>query len=236
MITEIFEDASYSQDAASYLGELLRDRHPGRPFHLFLSGGSTPKPIYHALAQASLDWNGVHFWLGDERYVPWDHPDSNYRMVCQTLLDPLAIPSSQRHPWPILSSPELSAETYDRELRATFERRGEMMDLQLLGLGADGHTASLFPGSQALQETRAWAVANVVTAHEKNRLTLTFPALNASLRAVFLVQGEAKAQMVGEVVAHRRHPAGRVQGRQATIVLLDRSAAGHLPSQSPPQK
>ena len=228
MTTEIVPSESYTERATAYLKTSLESRDKSRPFHIFLSGGSTPKPIYAALAQAGIDWSGVHLWLGDERYVPWDHPDSNFRMVRDTLLGPAGIPSEQAHPWPILASPELSAETYDREFRAVFEREGQTLDLQILGMGDDGHTASLFPDSPALGEMGSMCVSNVVNAQEKNRLTLTFPALALSEKVLFLIKGANKAGVLKEVVEDGLHPAAQVRGRDATVFFLDEAAAVEL--------
>lgn len=238
MSIEVVPTRDYTERAVAYLAETIRQRDKAEPFHLFLSGGSTPKPIYRGLAEAGLDWENVHFWLGDERYVPWDHPDSNYRMVREALLEPAKIAPERRHPWPILATPELSGETYDREFRSIFERDGQRLNLQILGMGDDGHTASLFPGSPAIQEREAMCVSNLVHAQEKNRLTLTFPALALSEEIVFLIKGENKAEVLKEVFEQRRaadgepselYPTARVNARGATVFFLDEAAAAKLP-------
>lgn len=228
MKIEVVPSAEYTDRAVTYLAETLRARSAGEPFHIFLSGGSTPKPIYRALAEAELDWSDVHLWLGDERYVPRDHPDSNFRMVKENLIEPARIPSELAHPWPVMASPELSAETYDREFRTVFERQGQPLHLQILGMGEDGHTASLFPDSPALSESKAMCVANVVNAQEKNRLTLTFPALALSRNVLFLVKGGGKAGILKEVVDDGLHPAAQVRGQESTVFFLDDAAATQL--------
>lgn len=228
MTIEIVPTEEYTERAVAYLGERIKNREKGKPFHVFLSGGSTPKPVYQGLAAAGLDWSDVHFWLGDERYVPWDHPDSNYRMAQETLLGPAGIPSRQVHPWPILSNPELSAETYDREFRAEFVREGKPLNLQILGMGDDGHTASLFPDSPALSEKEAMCVSNVVNAQEKNRLTLTFTALALSQDIVFLIKGGNKAGVVKEVIEMGLHPSAQARGQRSTVFFLDQAAAAQL--------
>lgn len=225
MTIEVAPSSAYVERAADRLGVRLRQRERGKPFHFFCSGGSTPRPIYSALVQAIDDWEGVHFWLGDERYVPWDHPDSNFRMLKETLLNPAGIAPSYAHPWPILASPELSAQTYDREFHKVFVDEKQSLDLQLLGMGTDGHTASLFPGSPALLEQEKLCVANLVDAQEKNRLTLTFHALAQSLHVVFLVRGSDKAIVLKEVLQEKKHPAAQVQGRESTTFFLDEDAA-----------
>lgn len=228
MTFEVVPTEEYTEKAVAFLAERLKARGKGQPFHMFLSGGSTPKPIYRGLAEAGLDWSGVHLWLGDERYVPWDHPDSNYRMCRESLIEPAGIPSEQCHPWPILASPDVSAETYDREFRSVFERDGQTLNLQILGMGDDGHTASLFPDSPALEEKEAMCVANVVNAAERNRLTLTYPALALSRDVVFLVKGANKATPLKEVVEEGQHPSARVKGRESTTFFLDEAAAAEL--------
>lgn len=229
MTFEVVATSEYTDRAVRFLADRISSRDKGRPYHIFLSGGSTPKPIYEGLAKAGLDWSDVHLWWGDERYVPHDHSDSNTRMVREALLDPVGFPSHQVHPWPILAYPELSAETYDREFRSVFERGGQSVDLQLLGMGDDGHTASLFPGSPALEETKAMAVANfVATAAEKTRLTLTFPALALSREVIFLIKGSNKAEPLREVIEEGRHPASRVKGQESTVFFLDQEAAANL--------
>lgn len=228
MNIEVVPTEEYTERAVAYLAQRIREREKGKPYHIFLSGGSTPKPIYRGLAEASLDWSDVHLWLGDERYVPWDHPDSNFRMAREALIEPAGIGSEQTHPWPILASPELSGATYDREFRAVFERDGHPLHLQILGMGDDGHTASLFPDSPALSEKQAMCVANVVNAQERNRLTLTFPALSFSRQVVFLVKGGNKAGVLREVIEDGLHPSAQVRGQDSTVFFLDQAAAAQL--------
>lgn len=225
---EKVSSSDFTAHATKLLGRRLSERTVGEPYHFFLSGGSTPKAIFAELARSGVDWSNVHFWWGDERYVPYDHPDSNFRMAQESLLGPAKIPSSQVHPWPILASPELSAETYDREFRQYFEQRAENLHLQLLGMGDDGHTASLFPDSPALTAESDFCVSNVVPGKETTRLTLTFPALALSSEALFLVKGEGKAAALKEVLEEKKHPASRVHGRTSTLFLVDEAAAGLL--------
>jgi 6-phosphogluconolactonase len=225
---EIVPSDQYVERAVAHLARHISQRQAEQPFHIFLSGGSTPRPIYEGLAGAGLDWSRVHLWLGDERYVPWDHPDSNFGMVSRALIAPAGIPSEQTHPWPILSTPELSAQTYDREFRSVFARDGQPLHLQLLGMGEDGHTASLFPGSPALTEDQAMCVSNLVNAQEQTRLTLTFPALALSQTVIFLVKGSSKANVVKDVVEFGLHPSAQVRGLNSTEFFLDEAAAAGL--------
>lgn len=226
---DVLDSAQFSEIATSRLEQALTSRDQDRPFHLFLSGGSTPQAIYAALAEKKIDWRGVHLWWGDERFVPHDHADSNYRMVKEALLDKIEIAPLQVHSWPILSTPELSADTYDREFRSYFVDKNQVLDLQLLGMGEDGHTASLFPGTKALMENERYCLANRVESKDCVRLTLTFPALALSRRVVFLVKGEGKAAVLREVVEENFHPAGQVAaGHQAIEFWIDPAAAAEL--------
>lgn len=228
---EILNTDTYTQEVIDRLSDLLTKRDTARPFHFFLSGGSTPKAVYAGLAEKNIDWSNLHFWWGDERFVPPDHADSNYRMVKEQLLAKIDLPALQVHPWPILSTPELSAETYDREFRSFFNSPNHTLDIQLLGLGDDGHTASLFPNSSALEESEHMCVANHVEGKESVRLSLTYPALAKSRRVIFLIRGAGKASAVREVLEENAHPAAKVLGREQTEFWLDKEAAGALSEQ-----
>lgn len=176
---------------------------------LALSGGSTPRPLYELLATpdfaSAIDWMRVHVFWGDERCVPPDHPDSNFRMTREALLDRVPIPSGNVHRIAGEEAPEVAARAYEDTLRAYFgvpqgppERS---FDLVLLGMGDDGHTASLFPGTPAVTEERSWVVANHVTQpREMWRITLTPVVLNAAAVVTFLVAGAGKAERLYEVL------------------------------------
>lgn len=209
-------------------------------FHWALAGGSTPAALYRLLASepylGRVDWSRVSFYWGDERCVPSDHPDSNYRMARHALLDRVAAPAENVHRIPGELPPALAAERYEAELEAAFgTRTGQAppeLDLILLGMGADGHTASLFPGSPALAETRRWVVANAVEALGVTRLTLTLPVINAAAHAIFLVAGADKAERLEQVLSGRSTaplPAELVRPRGADPEwLLDADAGTRL--------
>lgn len=170
-----------------------------------LSGGTTPRGLYERLAEAlyrdRFPWSRTHLFWGDERFVPHDDPLSNYRMVKNALLLRAPIPSANIHPIQTEGlSPEDAALRYDRELKSFYEAtRSETMrrlfDVTLLGLGEDGHIASLFPGSDALQDRERWVVA-VTGIKAEARITLTYPALENSANATFLVVGEEKNKVL----------------------------------------
>jgi len=182
---------------------LKRDR-----FCVVLSGGSTPRAMFQQLRlpanSQQVNWQKVHLFWGDERCVPADHADSNYQMTRQALLNFVSIPPRNLHRIPGEFEPQGAAEAYERELRAFFGSNGlPCFDLILLGLGEDGHTASLFPGSPQLQEQECWVAA---VEHQTpppplvNRVTLTFPVINAATQVLFLVAGSAKADILAKVL------------------------------------
>lgn len=194
-------------------------------FSLGLAGGSTPEATYEELAATHTEWRNVTAWLADERWVPHDSPRSNGRMAAQSLFD--QVPANLIRPeFAEEISPEESAAGYGRFLR-DLHLEGPP-DLVLLGLGDDGHTASLFPGSRALDETRHRYVSNVIPETGEIRITATYPFLNTARRIVFLVVGEAKALALEASLAGET-PAGRVGGSESRVEWhVDRSAASRL--------
>jgi len=171
--------------------------------HIALAGGNTPRRFYTALAEAGAgrDWSAVHFWFGDERAVSHDHPDSNFRMARESLLGPLAIPAERIHPMPVPDpvlpvSLDAAARDYEAELRRFLSETADgwpRFDLILLGMGEDGHTASLFPGTAALEEAHRAVVPVHVASRNAWRLTLTLPVINAARHVWVMVTGSAKA-------------------------------------------
>lgn len=169
-------------------------------FSVALAGGSTPKALYELLAteyRDALEWEEVHAFFGDERTVPPDHEDSNYRMVHDALLSHVLVGSVHRIRGEL--DPREAATLYEQELR-TFFNSTPRFDLVLLGIGEDGHTASLFPGTPALDVTDRFVIENPVEKLGTVRLTLTVPAVNAAKRIIFLVAGEGKAGALEEIL------------------------------------
>ncbi len=163
-------------------------------------------------------WERVHLFWGDERYVPHDDPASNYRMARESLIAHVPIPAENVHPMPTdLPQPEKAAEAYEAELRRFFGTGAPGFDLQLLGLGVEGHTASLFPGSPALEEKERWVAAVVAPAKPPQRLTLTLPVLNQGRNTLFLVTGADKRPIVAALRGriHRELPSGQGSTRRA---------------------
>ncbi|MCC7418515.1 MAG: 6-phosphogluconolactonase [Acidobacteria bacterium] len=201
---------------------------------LVLSGGSTPRALYGALASRLRDqipWAHVHLFWGDERYVPACDALSNYRMAKEALLDHVPCPAANIHPIPTdAPTPDAAARDYEATLRRYFAGREAVFDLVLLGLGVEGHTASLFPGSPALAETTRWVLAVTAPAEPPERLTLTLPMLNRAASVYFLVAGTQKARALGRVLSGtadpRACPAAGVRPPQGSVIWwVDRDAA-----------
>ncbi len=197
------------------------------PFRLVLSGGSTPKRTYEELAGRGLDWRGTDIFFGDERFVPPDDPQSNFHMARMALLDEIA--PRGLFPIPTDGTPEASARRYAGLLRdhygsADLKPDVPLFHLMLLGLGDDGHTASLLPGQPVLQERERW-VAVVPKGRENERITLTYPALESSALILFLVAGAAKRDALGRARAGQL-PAGALKPHGQVLWLVDRQAAG----------
>ena len=177
-------------------------------FTVCLSGGSTPRPLYQRLATPAVasrfPWGRSHWFWGDERFVPHAHPDSNFLMADEAFLSRVPVPASNIHAIPTEHlAPEHAAAAYAETLQRfygaqTLAPERPLFDVALLGVGEDGHTASLFPGDRALQETRRWAVA-VISAKREPRITLTYPTLDSSRHVVFLVTGREKRKTVARV-------------------------------------
>ena len=213
--------------------------HRGR-FTIALSGGSTPKSLYTLIAanaSGSLPWDRMFFFWGDERHVPPDHPDSNYRMAYETLLSKVAIPPGNVFRVPTENrDAAAAAEAYEETLRRFFALAPcefPCFDLILLGLGPDGHTASLFPETAALQEKSRLVVANWVEKLKTCRITLTLPALNAGRRIAFLVSGTDKAAVLHEVLEGNapaeKYPSKLVRPEDGKVIwFIDRAAASEL--------
>lgn len=201
-------------------------------FSLSLSGGATPKRAYELLADsaASLDWQKVHLFWGDERFVPPDHQDSNFRMAREALIDRVPIPTTQVHPIPTDSaSPKEAASLYEATLQGfygskTLDPERPLFDVTLLGLGEDGHTASLFPGTSALGERGAW-VTSIVGVKPEPRISLTYPALQSSRVILFVVSGANKRDILARVLANDMTlPAARLATRGTIHIFADRAA------------
>jgi 6-phosphogluconolactonase len=211
-------------------------RDPGY-FHVALSGGTTPKRVYELLAtndfRSRIDWSRVQLFFGDERAVPLDHPDSNYRMANDALITKVPIPSENVHRIRGELDPNAAAASYEVELRFVFSsEKWPRFDLIFLGLGEDGHTASLFPGAKAIQEDMHWAVATKNPATGQERITLTLPAINHAKQITFLVVGQNKAERLKDVLSEsdtsEKFPAQAVKPVNGNLELLVDAEAASL--------
>jgi len=204
-------------------------------FTVALSGGSTPEPVYRRLAREpwaeSIDWARVEIFWGDERCVPPNHPNSNFGMVRRALLDPAEVPTSSVHRIRGEHPPFEAARAYEQEIGRVLGREGRF-DLVLLGMGSDGHTASLFPGTSAVSERDRAVVPVWVDKVDAWRVTLTLPVINSARDVIFLVRGSGKADAVSRVVNGEALPATRVDPRRGKLTwLLDADAAAGLPDE-----
>ena len=221
-----------AREFAARAVEAIEER--GR-FAAVLAGGSTPKATYQILARDyadGIDWSKVHVFFGDERTVPPDHEDSNYRMAREALLDHVPVGSVHRMQGEL--PPDEAAEAYEAELRDFFgPEELPRFDLILLGIGGDGHTASLFPETSALEVHDRLVVANPVLKLETTRITLTVPVINAARAVYFLVAGEDKAGALKQILEAdpdpREYPASLIQPQGGPEWMLDQSAASDLP-------
>jgi 6-phosphogluconolactonase len=228
-----FRDAeALAQHAADWLCE--RARAADRAFSICLSGGSTPRRLYELMASAprkeKMPWGRLHFFFGDERFVPHDHPDSNFRMARAALFDRAPIPPDHIHAVPTEGlSPQEAAASYARTLAdyygaSALDPARPLFDVTLLGLGEDGHTASLIPGNAALAERTRW-VAAVIGARKEDRITLTYPALDSSAAVAFLAAGVAKRDILARVRAgDTALPAARIRPVGALHWFVDAAA------------
>lgn len=236
---EVAADAeSLARRAADFVLESAAPKvRSGGRFRVALSGGSTPKRLYEILAERAPAeppfWDAVDFFLVDERFVPHDDPRSNIHMIKTALLDRVPLPKAQWRAMAGEGDPDQAAADYERQLRAVWGDPLPRFDLILLGLGDDGHTASLFPGSSALREKEKWVASLWLPSQSMYRLTLTEPVLNHAARVAFLVAGASKASIVKQVLRGSREldrwPSQRIAPSSGTLHwLLDSAAASEL--------
>lgn len=211
-------------------------------FTIALSGGSTPKAVFellasdHAAGRCSVNWEKVHVFFGDERCVPSDHPDSNYRMASEALLSKVPIPQSQVYRVQTELGETAAAERCVADLRVGCQPAAgavPRLDLVMLGMGSDGHTVSLFPETTALSEESAWVVANWVPKLSTHRITFTYPLINAAKEVLFIAGGAEKATMLRNVLrgdpTGQSHPSQKVKPVNGKLTwMVDEAAATSL--------
>lgn len=202
----IFEDIDQLNHSAARMFFEIAERSiasRGR-FTVSLAGGSTPRELYKLISSEDyrerIDWTKVFFFFGDERFVPYDHAYSNYRMAKENLFDRIELPASNVFPWNTGAVNEaIAAAEYEATITRFFDTDLPSFDLILLGIGADGHTASLFPHTAALKETERITAANYVRKLETTRLTMTYPLINNARHIAFLIAGDEKAEAVRSI-------------------------------------
>jgi 6-phosphogluconolactonase len=222
---------------ARYVAEWMTSAALGAKgtFRVSLSGGSTPKMLYGLLASDEFrnrfPWQLVSWYWGDERFVPYDHPESNYRMTREAMLAKVPVPPENIHPVPVDGSPQDAARRYEQDLQQAYgatvlDPTRPLFDVTLLGLGPDGHTASLLPGDPVLEERERW-VAAVSHGRPEIRITMTYPVIESSRRVAFLVTGQEKATILQAIRAGGSQvPAARVRPVGELIWFVDRAADG----------
>ncbi len=235
-IERLADAEALAQRAAAWI-TTLAESSAGR-FAVALSGGSTPKRLYEILAAAPLrdrfPWSRTHLFWGDERLVPVDDENSNQHMVQEALLAHVAIPAANVHRVVTAGSPAEDASAYEQMLKSyygaeTLDAARPLFDVVLLGLGENGHTASLFPGTPSLDETLAWVAPVTTGGVPQPRITLTYPAIASSRHVAFLAAGKGKAQILARVLGgDRDQPAARVTSMGELVWFVDEDAARDL--------
>lgn len=243
-MTQIFianQEENYLKGVANYwLEAALTTVESDGKFVVALSGGNTPQKLFSYVTKdyyrSRFPWAKMYFFWVDERCVPPQHPDSNYGMTKEYLLSKVPVPESHvfRMPGETMP-PQTGAKAYENAMKAFFklDKSFPHLDLILLGMGEDGHTASLFPGTDALQNSERWIVSNYVAAKSTTRLTMTFPIINDAKRVAFLCTGASKAGIVRDVfrddISPTRYPAQRVKPANGELLwFLDSEAASKL--------
>ena len=225
MNADVIRTESFLSDATDWIAKrIVATQEAGRIFRLSLCGGSTPKPVYRALAEREdIDWERVLITFGDERTVPPDDEQSNFRMAKESLLDPAPVPGANVVRMCGELDPPEAAERCEEQLRKLARLAGEdcfTHDLVLLGMGDDGHTASLFPDTEALRERDRWVVSNYVPKFETSRITFTYPLIAASREVLFLVNGVSKHEMAEKVLAgDPAYPASAIEAGRVTWII-----------------
>ncbi len=211
-------------------------------YTLALAGGNSPREAYKLMGDEfgeAIDWQRIHVFWGDERMVPYEHPDNNSKMARETMLNFVPLSVNNVHRVSTYLEPEAAAAQYQQELRHVFGTKTlPRFDTIILGMGADGHTASLFPGTSALEEQERWVVTNYVEALNSWRITMTLPVLNAAANIVFFVLGADKAEALAHIIQRTELgqllPAGRVMPEKGKVTwIVDENAAQLLQTEMP---
>jgi 6-phosphogluconolactonase len=227
MSRDVIRTRNFASDAANFIVDQAHKAVAERnEFRIALSGGNTPRPIYERLATIGRDllWESIRITFGDERCVPPDDPQSNFRMAREALFTSAAIPEESIMRMRGEIDPQIAAQEYENQLDLLAAQRGEQIyrhDLILLGLGDDGHTASLFPGTAALEETTRRVIANFVPKFSSWRLTFTFPLINHARQICFLVNATKNTELIERVLrGDPQLPASRVEPAAGDVTWI----------------
>ncbi len=227
MSRDVIRTRNFASDAANFIVDQAHKAVAERnEFRIALSGGNTPRPIFERLATIGRDlpWESIRITFGDERCVPPDDPQSNFRMAREALFTPAAIPEESIMRMRGEIDPQIAAQEYENQLDLLAAQRGEQIyrhDLILLGLGDDGHTASLFPGTAALEETTPRVIANFVPKFSSWRLTFTFPLINHARQICFLVNATKNTELIERVLrGDPQLPASRVEPAAGDVTWI----------------
>jgi 6-phosphogluconolactonase len=229
-------DELFSAAADEFFGVITAAQHENKSPAIALSGGSTPRSLYELVARRAasepslkqIDWRNVHLFFGDERSVPPSDKDSNYRMARESLLSNAALGAAHVHRVHAELPPEEAARQYEGDLRQHFGAELPAFDLILLGLGPDGHTASLFPGTAGLNVTDRWVIANDVPQQHTTRISFTYPVLNNAAEVLFLVAGAEKSTAMSRALIARDVPAAGVQPSGRLLWFTDAAAGSEV--------
>jgi 6-phosphogluconolactonase len=243
----IYENHDKLSEAAAhfFMMDCVRSIARRGRFTVALSGSETPQQFHHCLAQhpfsQNIPWHKVYFFWGDERHVPPEHQENNFRMAHDSLLQHIAIPADNIYPIPTLDLPKKDAKIYEKTLCKFFKKQPPRFDWIMLGLGTNGHTASLFPFADILKEKNRLIVPAINPDTDQPRITFTFPLINAARQIVFLVSGIKKAAMVKEAIegnqSKRIIPVHGVRPAAGILTwMLDQDAASMLHSSKQGQK
>ncbi len=238
MIKILDDPASVAEAAADLFVEKAQEAINERgKFSVALTGGNSPKQTYNLLTESPrtemIPWENIHLFWGDERYVPHNDSRSNVGMAYKQLIDHIPVPAGNVHPVPYLESAEKSAETYQEDLKSFFRDDFPVFDLVYLGLGTNGHTASLFPNTLVLREKKRWYASLYLEEQQMYRTTLTIPAISHARTIAFIVFGENKADIVKGILEGPEQPdewpAQYITGGNGNVLwLVDRAAAKEL--------
>ena len=222
---EVIRTKSFVADATRFILDAAEESLADRGgFRVALSGGNTPRPVYREWARLGHDWQKMIITFGDERCVPPDHEQSNYRMARESLLDPAGVPEESVLRMRGEIDPAAAAQEYEQKLDQHAKERGEQLyrhDLILLGMGDDGHTASLFPGTDAVTNTGRKVVENFVPKFNSWRLTMTFPLIDHARCVCFLVNAAKNPDLIERVIGgDRQYPAAQVKPTSGRLVWI----------------